>query len=220
MLGILRVVEEILDKRPNAQVVINSLFPMTAERGGLYPVISDYRDSFHGRSLAAPNGVSLEAANDYRARALMRRSKLSPKIEVLPPLPPPHKLTDEELAEAAEREEEEREERAKRERKRYRPMRTKKDPVMKDVTRIRKYRPETGFLRQSSKPLWTSIRAINKELRKFAKKQDRVTFFDAAEIFSRKEGKTFILLTERISLRGHPTRAWLFSLGSRDRKEA
>lgn len=37
ILGVLRVVEEILNKKPNANIVINSLLPMAEFRGGFEP---------------------------------------------------------------------------------------------------------------------------------------------------------------------------------------
>mmetsp|Transcript_10344 Transcript_10344/g.23931 ORF Transcript_10344/g.23931 Transcript_10344/m.23931 type:complete len:376 (+) Transcript_10344:165-1292(+) len=46
VLGILRVVEEILHKKPEARVVINSMLPMADLRGGLYPQRVDYKDAF------------------------------------------------------------------------------------------------------------------------------------------------------------------------------
>ena len=46
VMGILRVVEEILEQKPNAQVVINSMLPMADLRGGIYPHVRDYQDAF------------------------------------------------------------------------------------------------------------------------------------------------------------------------------
>mmetsp|Transcript_5824 Transcript_5824/g.13779 ORF Transcript_5824/g.13779 Transcript_5824/m.13779 type:complete len:394 (-) Transcript_5824:1095-2276(-) len=46
ILGVLRVVEEILNKKPNANVVINSLLPMAEFRGGFEPNKWDFKDSF------------------------------------------------------------------------------------------------------------------------------------------------------------------------------
>lgn len=46
ILGVLRVVEEILNKKPNANIVINSLLPMAEFRGGFEPNQWDFKDSF------------------------------------------------------------------------------------------------------------------------------------------------------------------------------
>ena len=47
VLGVLRVVEEILAKRPDARVVVNSLLPMADLRGGGAIKEQDYRDAFN-----------------------------------------------------------------------------------------------------------------------------------------------------------------------------
>jgi hypothetical protein len=84
-----------------------------------------------------------------------------------------------------------------------------RDPIMRDKTRMRKYQPGTGFLRKNAIPLWTSIQSINKQLKAFADKHERVDFFDSTDLFVKKSGggkKTrYTLLTDRISIRGHPT---------------
>ena len=46
VLGILRIVEEILEQKPTAKVVINSLLPMPTLRGGSEVTKSDFKDSF------------------------------------------------------------------------------------------------------------------------------------------------------------------------------
>jgi hypothetical protein len=46
ILGVLRIVEEILYKKPDAQIVVNSLLPMAESRGGLEPNKLDFKDSF------------------------------------------------------------------------------------------------------------------------------------------------------------------------------
>ena len=86
----------------------------------------------------------------------------------------------------------------------------KKDPInpklYADRTRIKKRDPKKMFLKQTRLPLWTSITAINKELRKFAAKHEYVTFFDATGIFTeRVEGSKFVLKSSHTSIRGHPT---------------
>jgi hypothetical protein len=46
VLGILRVVEEIRTRKPDAKIVINSMLPMADLRGGVYPQMTDYKDAF------------------------------------------------------------------------------------------------------------------------------------------------------------------------------
>ena len=57
-------------------------------------------------------------------------------------------------------------------------------------------------------PLWTSVSSINVQLKKFANKHDRVHFFDVTEIFTdREDNDIYILKTDLISVRGHPSRS-------------
>lgn len=88
----------------------------------------------------------------------------------------------------------------------------KKDPVNPklnlDKTKIKVRDPKKLFLAKNRLPLWTSINAINKQLRKFAEKHEKITFFDATSIFAeRTEGNKYVLQSDKISLRGHPTLA-------------
>jgi hypothetical protein len=86
----------------------------------------------------------------------------------------------------------------------------KKDPVNPKIdfgkTKVKARDPTKIFVKPSRLPLWTSIHAINNELHNFAKNHDKVTFFDATSIFAEKEeGSKYVLMSERISIRGHPT---------------
>ena len=86
----------------------------------------------------------------------------------------------------------------------------KKDPVNPKIdfgkTKVKARDPTKVFVKPSRLPLWTSIHAINNELIKFADKHDEVTFFDATNIFAEKEeGSKYVLMSDRISIRGHPT---------------
>lgn len=208
MIGILRVVEEILVRRPGARVVINSMFPMTVLRGGLYPVISDFEDSFsrqgNSRSLAVAASTAKLYDDDFfeqNERDYRRFLRLRQRAEVQ--VSPSHQ-TEEKMAKATEKEEELRNKQAAKEKK-NRGEPTQRNPVMTDRAKVRKYELGASLMRKSAKPLWTSIRAINRELRKFADKHDRVIFFDATDLFAEKVGKSYTLLTDQISIRGHPT---------------
>jgi len=92
--------------------------------------------------------------------------------------------------------------------------RIKHDPInpkiYSDRTRIKKRDPKSLFMRQTRLPLWTSIYSINKALKKFAnsEEQTNVFFFDATKIFAeRDQGSRYVLRSDRISIRGHPTHA-------------
>jgi hypothetical protein len=194
VIGILRVVEEILERRPTAHIVINSIFPMTTTRGGLYPVISDYEDSF----IRSGSVRSLQTTTFRQTKQVKGRI---PSTDIV--------ITDDtDLTEASEKVEQERDEKAKRERRHTRhPLSIQVNPIMlDDVTKAHKYKAVVPIRKQTDKPLWTSIRAINKELKKFADHNERVTYFDATPVFTTKLGNNqYQLLSDRISERGHPT---------------
>ena len=61
IMGILRVVEEIRMKKPDAKIVINSLLPMTDVRSGAFPLQNDYKDAFR-------NSVNIPARGIGRGR--------------------------------------------------------------------------------------------------------------------------------------------------------
>ena len=194
VLGVLRVVEEILENKPDAQIVINSLFPMAEVRGKAYPLISDYQDSFED-----PKGRKRIRGNQ---RQLKRRRRKRDEDDE-PQIPRGPKTEQEEMQES-EAIEKNRDRKYRKKRKK----RGKKNPVLQEKTRERRYTPGTAHMRKKSPPLWTSIRAINRELRKFAEKHERVTFFDATNVFATREGKKkYTLQSNMISSRGHPTEA-------------
>jgi len=237
ILGVLRVVEEILEKKPNAHVVINSLFPMAEARGDVRPVISDYKDSFatnkrkKGTANAAfrapkpasslKNTGSASTTNKGAAKTTptsgknqglghghrrlgtenMAGTRAAGKSSHSVPKP---KRTPEEVAAAIEKEEQARDKAARKKRHHHRAEPV--NPILTDKHKIKKYRPATGFTQKTKLPLWTSINAINGVLRRFAEKQDRVSFFDATTIFAeREDGQHYMLMSENISARGHPT---------------
>jgi hypothetical protein len=74
-----------------------------------------------------------------------------------------------------------------------------------EKTRQKKFNPVTH--KERKLPLWTSITAINKELKKFCSKNDRVTFFDATSLFAERDGNYWFLQMDMISKRGHMTPA-------------
>ena len=183
VMGILRVVEEILTQKPTAEVVINSMLPMADLRGGMYPKITDYQDAFAGkidpsrfaRKPVNAKGPIIAGAGEER----MLKKK------------------EEDMSEGDEMNDDNVEKNLKKFRK------DPRNPIL-DANRhkVHKY----NLFPRNRLPLWTSIHAINEELRKFASKHDRVTFFDATDIFaSRVELNRYVLQSDMISIRGHPT---------------
>jgi len=72
-----------------------------------------------------------------------------------------------------------------------------------DRTKQKKFKTLTRLKRKI--PLFTSIYAINAVLKKFAKKHEKVFFFDATNIFAEREERYWNLKTDMISTRGHPS---------------
>ena len=208
VLGILRVVEEILEQRPNAKVVINSILPMTSLRGGLYPVISDYEDSF-GRTIGGDGQRYLSETVSHNRALWFGRTKADAESTPAEPAKTTQQSeSDAATAAATEREEKLRDEPARKDQSRnwLRPA-VNNNPIMEDKEKVKKYELGRNFVHRSAQPFWTSIKAINRELKKFAEKQppDRVIFFDATSLFTAKEGKQYTLLTDLLTVRGHPT---------------
>ena len=88
--------------------------------------------------------------------------------------------------------------------------RYKRDPInpkLRDQYKIKARDPKSLYMRRNRLPLWTSITAINKQLKKFADREDqpKVMFFDATKIFTETDGEKQVLKSDHISIRGHPT---------------
>jgi hypothetical protein len=215
VLGVLRIVEEILQKKNGAMVVINSLFPMTDLRGGTKPGENDFKDGFdktlrtrptatlskeRGRKgnggkkvdkdLAdAGDGTHISHINDVDSR---RKSKKGGKKGMGSNRKGRRTLEKNEDTTG------------------HRQAllgRTKEDKVIKmkdNKDTQKKFNPITHQERKL--PLWTSITAVNRQLRRFAEKHQNVFFFDSTRIFAEREGgNTFTLKTDMISIRGHPS---------------
>lgn len=159
VLGIIRIVEELLESKPNAQIVINLLFPMVDMRDDeSYPYITDFEHSITGIAAEGGSHKSLRVpAGSGRHRQLRRYSSSSSE-----------------------------------------------DIMDANKHRMRKYRPLTAFTRRKRLPLFTSIKAINRELIAYAAKHDRVHIFDPTTIFakrSNRDGK-YILMKQWITRQG------------------
>ena len=261
ILGILRVVEEIRSRKPNAEIVINSMLPMVDFRGGVMPQMIDYKDAFIPHKglnakhslYARASGVAGTAGGIAKVsyqrpitttKALHNRNSGASRGKPIPVVVPGKpdeqvdggdrqlKKKDKEKAEdkkeeakaakeakkkekeavkeekAKEKKEEaETKKEAKAERKFFKKVR--KDPVnpkLKDVAKVKARDPKRLFLAKNRLPLWTSIKAINKQLQKFADSHEKIKFFDATDIFAeRDEGNRYVLQSDKISIRGHPT---------------
>ena len=167
-LGILRVVEEILERKPKAKVVINSLLPMANLRGGLMPGKTAYMDSFQqakGRMPAShyaqrpnrparPSLTGDEGGNRRNLGEGVRKSNVrgEPSAEQGGLISGQHR----ELFGL------------------FKHHSKTKDVQMRDHQFVqKKYRPIVH--KERKLPLWTSITAINDQLKKFCAKHDRVT---------------------------------------------
>lgn len=184
VLGILRIVEEILARKPNAKIVINSLLPMPNLRGGIMPTQKDFQDSFKTNGTRKnPRGHFVPPPNRMirRVEGLDNMQAATAELDTF-------NLPDEN----------------RRRTRIFGRNRGKTNPKMNShQTDQKKFNPVTH--KERKLPLWTIISAINEELKKFCTKHDRVTFFDATEIFAENEGKFWVLKTDMITVRGHPT---------------
>jgi hypothetical protein len=174
VMGVLRVVEEILSRKPNARVVINSILPMADLRGSMYPLMTDYQDAFPGvkdSSLYARKPANAKGPLNIDGERLLR-----PRERDIPAV-------------------------VEKYMKKY-----ENDPRNPVLDAARNKMKKYALFHQNRLPLWSSIYAINEELRRFCVKHDRVTFFDATDIFtSRLEMARYVLQSDMISIRGHPT---------------
>lgn len=261
ILGILRVVEEIRSRKPNAEIVINSMLPMADFRGGEMPGMMDYRDAFRpvkgrGASLnAMANAAAVKGVPKITyqrpqttTKALHKRNSASRGAPISVNVPgtvekstpdgdgdrqlkkkdekeeKPNKKKEEAKARKEEKQKEKEAEKQEKQDEKKEKIeakkaaiaekkfikKIKKDPVNPklnlDITKIKARDPKKLFLAKNRLPLWTSINAINKQLRKFADNNDKITFFDATDIFAEKdEGNKYVLQSDKISIRGHPT---------------
>mmetsp|Transcript_11214 Transcript_11214/g.14759 ORF Transcript_11214/g.14759 Transcript_11214/m.14759 type:complete len:573 (-) Transcript_11214:182-1900(-) len=196
VMGILRVVEELLNAKPDAQIVINSLFPMSQIRGALYPRITDYQDSFKKTGKAArTSNIALQVPGTRRRSLRLKNKNRAPAEQ----------LTEEQAADVEDQNKEKAEGQkqwykfGKNNRNKNGKIR-KKDLVLQEQHRIHKRISDMKL------PIWTSVQVVNRELKKFAEKTERVTFFDVTQIFTKRgENAQLILNSALISIKGHPT---------------
>jgi len=225
VLGILRVVEEIRLRKPDAKIVINSLLPMVNYQQNVHPRMADFVDFknnmeegargaevekamknyFGSKGPGRPVGMNAGNQKGVKERGLGRRVLRSRKKMSKKQRHGRHEKDDEategkELEEAMER----RKKILERTDKRIR------DKVFRDDEKYHPKRPLSPFLPIIRKhvlpPVWPSVHLINAKLKEFCSKHDSITFFDATPIFASNEGGgRHHLHNELISPRGHPS---------------
>lgn len=223
VLGVLRVVEEILAQKQDAKIVINSLFPLADLRGGIQAQKRDYLDSFD-KSLRAKPTLAMEKRGGKlrnHGKIVQTTAETNESNFVAPDKTAKNKRINKlknngggasrDLIMGAPKQ------MRKQSTRRLawfggrsynsRTGKIKKVSMKSEKNSQRQYNIVTH--RERKLPLWTSVSAINAELAKFASKNDRVYFFDATKIFTEREASadTYTLKTDMISIRGHPTRA-------------
>ena len=226
VIGILRVVEEIRLRKPDAKIVINSLLPMIHYDKELFPTMADAvdftdKDSKKGKSREVPATFRVGGKGDDDRRTL-RDSKRQPPPPPRGPgqqrgMPPP------EILKRMSKKDRERLqdmyatkgidlEKAMERRKKVIRKEDKRDEkkVFSDKEKYRPKKPISPLLPIISThqlpPVWPAVHLINGKLKEFASKHESISFFDATGIFATDEGGgKHRLHPELISLRGHPT---------------
>lgn len=213
VLGILRVVEEIRFKKPDAKIVINSLLPMINYQQMDQPKMADFadfkRDKDQMRESMEIEKAKKEfleakkrkaAGGGHNLRRLVKKKKVTKKTKK-------QRQEDEDNAEEGPALEKALERRKKILEARDKRLRNK---VFRDNETYRKKKPVSPLLPMIKKrvmpPVWPAVHLINDKLKEFAQKHESITFFDATSIFATEEGGgRHRLHNELISPRGHPS---------------
>ncbi|KAL3822593.1 hypothetical protein ACHAXA_006378 [Cyclostephanos tholiformis] len=224
VLGILRVVEEIMLRKPDALIVINSLLPMIdyrSEEVKMADLVDFKTDSdnsmkknmeiekavkgFVGQKGAQTNSpgstggtwkfVKGEKRQENKGGRNLRSNKRKQKLAK-----EDEAMEGPNLKMAMER-------RKKALDRRDKKMRNKK---FSDKERFHPKKPLSPFLpflkKKALPPVWPAVHLINEKLKEFCDKHDSVTFFDATSIFAQDVGGgRHHLETDLISPRGHPS---------------
>jgi hypothetical protein len=224
LMGILRIVEEIKTQRPNAKIVVNSLLPMIKmrmrEADDEKEFLDAERDHGKGPHPRRPKGERRvddgSGADPHDSKGKRMLKEQGPKNDAS------NKagdnggvnghITHDGNAKENRKEDRKKEKMKEKLQKKYEKeiQKDKFNPHMKDVKTFKK----KGRHFENRIPMWSAIHEINKELHKFSKSTPHVTFFDATSIFATEgSGGDYILLTDMISARGHPTvkgfKAWM-----------
>lgn len=199
VMGILRIVEEIKTRRPDAKIVVNSLLPMIKMRMKEAEDEEEFVDAERANGKGPkPKGGKQHRRRDHDERRLGDGDKKEEKA-------------DRQVAKSEEKKDRKREHGKEEMRKKYEKAveKDKFNPAMKDVKKYKKKRKHPDSI-----PMWSAVHEINNALHAFCKSTPHVTFFDSTSIFAADgDGGDHILLTEMISPRGHPTakgfKTWL-----------
>jgi hypothetical protein len=215
VLGILRVVEEIRLKKPDAHIVINSLLPMIEFQSVEEPKMADVVDFKIGGDNMKKNVEIEKAVKEYvgngpppmkgtdkagrpEGRHLRSEAKKMTKKQKL--WIEDHAMKGPALEKAMAR--------AKKSLEK-----TDKRIANKMFSDTEKYHPKKGVIpflpiikKSVLPPVWPAVHLINDKLKEFCSKHDSITFFDATPIFASDEGRgRHHLHNDLISPRGHPS---------------
>ncbi|KAL7519155.1 hypothetical protein ACHAWX_003948 [Stephanocyclus meneghinianus] len=222
VLGILRVVEEIRLRKPDAKIVINSLLPMINYQGRGELTMADAVDFTardekareRTREVPASFRVGGKGENDdekrhHHVRALKEKGP-PPKKRDGPPPKPRNKKERERMEDKATKgpDLEKAMERKKKALKKQDKGAEKK--VFRDNEKYHPKKPISPLLPMIKKhqlpPVWPAVHLINDKLKEFCAKHDSITFFDATSIFASDEGGgRHHMYVDMISPRGHPS---------------
>ena len=197
VMGVLRIVEEIKKKRPQAKIVVNSLLPMIQMRMEVAEDEEEFIDAERGNGKGPKPKKHTKHKkhkdNDKQPRFLAENGDIEGKLSK-------DLLMDRKRQHALEKMRRKYENEVKHD---------KFNPSMKDVKKWKK----KGRHPEKKIPMWSAIHEINKSLHSFCKGTKHVSFFDATPIFTQETEKGKVLISDLISPRGHPTwdgfRAWL-----------
>ncbi|KAG7346889.1 hypothetical protein IV203_005958 [Nitzschia inconspicua] len=213
ILGILRVVEEIMNQKPNAKIVINSMFPMAELRKQFDPHEQNMglEQSFGGKPKKTNSNNKGE--NQKRNSNNKANDNKNSKNKA-------DKHNNSKKSDNGNKNGNNGKSRGLRHSPHDLPVAIggtshsshtiSRLLPPKAITKMKgnqkyqhKYNPVTH--RENKLPLWTSIMAINKELAKFSSKHENVFFYDVTNHFTEQNGKYFNLKTNLILPAGLPT---------------
>ena len=219
VLGILRVIEEIRMRKPDAHIVVNSLLPMIEFQSIEEPKMADVVDFKTGGDNMKKNIEIEKAVKEYVGKAP-------------PPPPPPVKGTEKAGRPGGRHLRSEPKKMTKKQklwvedhategpalekamaRAKKSLEKTDKRLVNKMFSDTEKFHPKKGVIpflpiikKSVLPPVWPAVHLINDKLKEFCSKHDSITFFDATPIFASDEGRgRHHLHSELISPRGHPS---------------
>ena len=202
VLGILRVVEEIRLRKPDAKIVINSLLPMIDYQSMQQPTMADVADFKREKDAVKENMEIEKGLKKFKEGVRMLRSKKKKKKRTKKQrqYDEEHATEGKDLEKALERKKKILERKDKR----------MKNKAFKDNEKYRPKKPLSPFLPMIKKkvlpPVWPSVHLINDKLKEFCSKHDSIRFFDATPIFASEEGGgRHHMHNELISPRGHPS---------------